>query len=75
MPPIAHPSPVAAIAAVTAAAFYTSIAIGLVTVGAALGVAAFVVWFRNRENLRALDELLREKAQAGLAALEEDPGV
>lgn len=51
------------------AALVMNLAIGLICVGALLGAVAFVVWFQNRANLRQLDNLLRDKAQTGLAAL------
>lgn len=53
------------------AAFYTNIAIGLTVLGAGLGAAAFVIWFKNRHGLRALNEFLAEQARAGHQAIAE----
>lgn len=64
-----------AAASVVAVAVLTSVAAAFVLLSTGLSVAAFAIWFRNRENLRALDELLREKAHAGMAALKEVDGV
>lgn len=63
----------AAAAALLATSLVTNILVGFLGLGAILGVAAFVLWFQNRHNLRDLDDMLRDKATQGLAALGVDP--
>jgi hypothetical protein len=75
MPSVDHPTLLAGAAAVVGGAALINAAVVLVAIGAMLGVFAFAVWFRNRDNLRALDELLRDKARVGMTALKEVDGV
>lgn len=58
-----------------ASSLLTDVALGLLCVGAGLGVVAFGMWWRNRHALRALNDFLHEQAQQGLAALEQRHGV
>lgn len=51
------------------ATFFTNVAIVLIVIGAALGTVAFVVWMQNRDSLRALNDLLADKARIGQQAL------
>lgn len=55
---------------VIGAAVFTNIAVGLVIIGATLGVIAFVLWVDARHNLRELDRMLAQKARHGFAALD-----
>ncbi len=59
---------------VVAAAFVANIAIALVIVALALSGFAAAVWWQNRDNLRALDAMLKEKAAKGKAVLENPRG-
>lgn len=58
-----------AAAGLLGAAFYTNIAVGLLVIGLVAVGCALIIWVQARHSLRALNELLAEKARAGHTAI------